>query len=61
MIFVHPVTTQSSQNLLKQDAGHIRDVVQVQSSCQNLNNWLRIKTSIDIVRWLTLQIQSTTL
>ena len=42
------------QDLLNQD-GHIRNVIQVQSSSQRMNNRLRLKTSIDIVRWLTLQ------
>lgn len=42
------------QGLLNQD-GHIRNVIQVQSSSQRMNNRLRLKTSIDTVRWLTLQ------
>ncbi|XP_004488955.2 uncharacterized protein [Cicer arietinum] len=41
-------------DLLNQD-GHIRNTFQVQSSEQILKNRIRLKTSIDTVRWLTLQ------
>ncbi|XP_058749642.1 uncharacterized protein LOC131622614 [Vicia villosa] len=50
----HNNAMQACQDLLNQD-GHIRNVIQVQSSCQRMNNRLRLKTSIDTVRWLTLQ------
>ncbi|XP_058733469.1 uncharacterized protein LOC131605090 [Vicia villosa] len=42
------------QDLLNQD-GHIRNVIQVQSSSQRMNNRLRLKISINTVCWLTLQ------
>ncbi|XP_073219458.1 uncharacterized protein [Cicer arietinum] len=41
-------------DLLNQDR-HIRNTFQVQSSEQILKNQIRLKTSIDTVRWLTLQ------
>ena len=50
----HNNAMKACQDLLNQD-GHIRNVIQVQSSSQRMNNRLRLKTSIDIVRWLTLQ------
>ncbi|XP_058753009.1 uncharacterized protein LOC131626167 [Vicia villosa] len=50
----HNNAMQACQDLLNQD-GHIRNVIQVQSLCQRMNNRLRLKTSIDTVRWLTLQ------
>ncbi|CAI8598263.1 unnamed protein product [Vicia faba] len=42
------------QDLLNQD-GHIRNVIQVQSLSQRMNNRLCLKTLIDTVRWLVLQ------
>lgn len=42
------------EDLLKQ-SWHIDKVMNVQSSEQILNNWLQVKTSIDVVRWLTFQ------
>ncbi|XP_058742087.1 uncharacterized protein LOC131614532 [Vicia villosa] len=50
----HNNTMQACQDLLNQDC-HIRNVIQVQSSSQRMSNRLRLKTSIDIVCWLTLQ------
>ena len=50
----HNNAMKACQDLLNQD-GHIRNVIQVKSSSQRMNNRLRLKTSIDTVRWLTLQ------
>src|SRR3954471_19230989 len=50
----HNNAMKAFQDLLNQD-GYIRNVIQVQSSSQRMNNRLRLKTSIDTVRWLTLQ------
>ena len=40
---------------LLNESVHIDKVMNVQSSEQILNNRLRVKTSIDIIRWLTIQ------
>ncbi|XP_058758551.1 uncharacterized protein LOC131631797 [Vicia villosa] len=50
----HNNAMKACQDLLNQD-GHIRNVIQVQSLNQRMNNRLCLKTSIDTVRWLTLQ------
>lgn len=42
------------QDLLNQD-GHIRNIIQAQSSIEIMKNWPCLNTSIDIVRWLTFQ------
>ena len=41
-------------DLMKQ-SGHIDKVMHAQSSQQILDNRLRVKTSIDVVRWLAFQ------
>lgn len=43
----HKNAMKACQDLLNQD-GHIKNVIQVQSSSQRMNNRLRLKTSIDI-------------
>ncbi|CAK8532870.1 unnamed protein product [Lathyrus sativus] len=45
------------QDLLNQD-GHIRNIIQAQSSIEIMKNRLRLKTSIDIVHWLTFQARA---
>jgi hypothetical protein len=50
----HRFATRCLENL-KNQLCHIEKVVKRQITQEILNNRLRIKTSIDIVRWLTLQ------
>ncbi|XP_071695577.1 uncharacterized protein [Rutidosis leptorrhynchoides] len=50
----HKSALLSSENLLNQ-AGHIENVFEKQRLESKLNNRLRLKASIDIVRWLTFQ------
>ncbi|XP_058755986.1 uncharacterized protein LOC131629208 [Vicia villosa] len=50
----HNNAMKACQDLLNQD-GHIRNIVQAQSSIDIKKNRLRLKTSIDSVRWLTFQ------
>ncbi|XP_024634768.1 zinc finger MYM-type protein 1-like [Medicago truncatula] len=50
----HNNAMKACQDFLNQD-GHLRNVIEVQSSSQILNNRLCLKTSIDTVRWLTIQ------
>jgi hypothetical protein len=50
----HRFATRCLKNL-KNQSGHIEKVVKRQTTQEILNNWLRIKASIDIVRWLTFQ------
>ncbi|XP_058783208.1 uncharacterized protein LOC131657874 [Vicia villosa] len=50
----HNNAMKACQDLLNQDA-HIRNIVQAQSSIYIMKNRLRLKTSIDTVRWLTFQ------
>ncbi|KAG6667132.1 hypothetical protein CIPAW_01G080100 [Carya illinoinensis] len=50
----HNNAVKSCENLLKQSQ-HIDKAMNAQSSEQILNNRLRVKTSIDVVRWLAFQ------
>jgi len=50
----HNNVMKACQDFLNQD-GHFRNVIEVKSSSQIMNNRLCLKTSIDIVRWLTIQ------
>ncbi|XP_012833666.1 PREDICTED: zinc finger MYM-type protein 1-like [Erythranthe guttata] len=50
----HCVSLKSCEDLMNQSA-HIDKVMQRQSSVEILNNRLRLKTSIDCVRWLAYQ------
>ncbi|KAG6674257.1 hypothetical protein I3842_15G033100 [Carya illinoinensis] len=50
----HNNAVKSCEDLLKQSQ-HIDKVMNAQSSEQILNNRLRVKTSIDVVRWLAFQ------
>ncbi|XP_039688346.1 uncharacterized protein [Medicago truncatula] len=50
----HNNAVKACNDLLNQRA-HIRHGFQKQSSSQIMNNRLRLKASIDVVRWLTLQ------
>jgi len=50
----HRFATRCLENLKNQSC-HIEKVVKRQTTRENLNNRLRIKASIDIVRWLTFQ------
>ncbi|CAK8544459.1 unnamed protein product [Lathyrus sativus] len=50
----HNNAMKACQDLLNQD-GRIRNIIQGQSSIEIMKNRLRLKTSIDIVCWLTFQ------
>ncbi|XP_027916063.1 zinc finger MYM-type protein 1-like [Vigna unguiculata] len=50
----HNIAVSACQDLLNQNC-HIRNVLEVQSSDQIMKNRLRLKTSIDTVRFLSLQ------
>ena len=50
----HNIVVSACQDLLNQNC-HIRNVLEVQSSDQIMKNRLRLKTSIDTIRFLSLQ------
>ncbi|KAL3654079.1 hypothetical protein CASFOL_003760 [Castilleja foliolosa] len=50
----HKNAVQFSENLLNQDA-HIENVILKQNEEQIIKNRLRLKTTVDVVRWLTFQ------